>query len=515
MRGFGVTSASFAIELQMTRNANVLGIDPWEFRLKNANRPGDLMPTRKVLEDPSTIDTIQACAEAVGHPLSATYRDMRNEERSGEWLPAAPGRPGSKREARQPPGGSAMKHRGRGLAAIEYPTGMNQGGDPSQAWVKIKPDGRVDVFAGTVDLGQGSKTVHTQIVADTLGVPYESVNMDVSNTDSSPLCTGTFASRGTFIGGLAVLKAAKKAKEKMLEIAGQAMEIDPADLEVEDGIVFVKGSPDKRMSVGEVSAAATWGFGELITGTGVHLKAYSMPDPDTGECDPDHAISYAACVVDVEVDDETGAVTVLSMVQAYDVGHAINPTLVEGQIEGGAMMGLGLGLLEQSYPHYPSTEGRGNEFGAYLMPGLQDFPEITSVIVENPSADGPFGAKAIGEMADNAQGPAICSATRRRGRLGAAAAGDARARAARAAGQGRRHRRPASRGQTVVFDEDISVMTLGRLLVGSARSSGSDGRQPLPHLERRPHDGVPSGSVPARHRRRAGLPLQGDLTEPG
>jgi len=221
-----------------------------------------------------------------------------------------------------------MKHRGRGLAAIEYPTGMNQGGDPSQAWVKIKPDGRVDVFAGTVDLGQGSKTVHTQIVADTLGVPYESVNMDVSNTDSSPLCTGTFASRGTFIGGLAVLKAAKKAKEKMLEVAGQAMEIDPADLDVEDGMVYVKGSPDKKMSVGEVSAAATWGFGELITGTGVHLKAYSMPDPDTGVCDPDHAISYAACVVDVEVDDETGVVTVLSMVQAYDVGHAINPTLV-------------------------------------------------------------------------------------------------------------------------------------------------------------------------------------------
>ena len=303
-----------------------------------------------------------------------------------------------------------MKHRGRGLAAIEYPTGMNQGGDPSQAWVKIKPDGRVDVFAGTVDLGQGSKTVHTQIVADTLGVPYESVNMDVSNTDSSPLCTGTFASRGTFIGGLAVLKAAKKAKEKMLEIAGQAMEIAPADLEVEDGVIFVKGSPDKKMTVGEVSAAATWGFGELITGTGVHLKAYSMPDPDTGECDPDHAISYAACVVDVEVDDETGVVTVLRMVQAYDVGHAINPTLVEGQIEGGAMMGLGLGLLEQSYPHYPSVEGRGGEFGAYLMPGLQNFPEITSVIVENPSADGPFGAKAIGEMANNAQGPAICSA---------------------------------------------------------------------------------------------------------
>jgi CO/xanthine dehydrogenase Mo-binding subunit len=87
MRGFGVTSASFAIELQMTRNAAVLGLDPWEFRLKNANRKGDLMPTRKVLEDPSTIPTIQACAEAVGHPLSATYKELTNDERSGEWLP--------------------------------------------------------------------------------------------------------------------------------------------------------------------------------------------------------------------------------------------------------------------------------------------------------------------------------------------------------------------------------------------------------------------------------------------
>jgi CO/xanthine dehydrogenase Mo-binding subunit len=87
MRGFGVTSASFAIELQMTRNAQVLGMDPWEIRLKNANRPGDLMPTRKVLEDPSTIDTIQACAKAVGHPLAAKFSEMKNEERSGEWLP--------------------------------------------------------------------------------------------------------------------------------------------------------------------------------------------------------------------------------------------------------------------------------------------------------------------------------------------------------------------------------------------------------------------------------------------
>src|SRR5512132_2578681 len=123
------------------------------------------------------------------------------------------------------------KRTGRGFAAIEYPTGMNQNGDPSQAWIKIKPDGRVDVFSGTSDIGNGSKTIQSQIAADTLGVPYERITYDNSNTDSSPLCTGTFASRATFVAGNAVLKAAANAKQKLLEIAGKELEIAPEDLE--------------------------------------------------------------------------------------------------------------------------------------------------------------------------------------------------------------------------------------------------------------------------------------------
>ena len=103
-----------------------------------------------------------------------------------------------------------MKHTGRGISAIEYPTGMNQNGDPSQAWIKIKPDGRVDVFAGTSDIGNGSKTIQSQIVADAIGVPYDWITYDNSNTDSSPICTGSFASRGTFIGGNAVRFAAEQ-----------------------------------------------------------------------------------------------------------------------------------------------------------------------------------------------------------------------------------------------------------------------------------------------------------------
>lgn len=356
------------------------------------------------------------------------------------------------------------RHRGRGISTIEYPTGMNQNGDPSQAWIKIKPDGRVDVFAGTVDIGQGSKTVHTQIVADTIGVPYDWVTMDNSNTDSSPVCTGTFASRGTFIGGNAVRYAAEQVRGRILEIAAKELEAAPADLELADGMVSVSGAPDRNISVADVAAAATWGHGELLTGTGAALKPYAPVDPDTGqvEIDPHSAISYAACVAEVEVDDETGEVTVLRLIQAYDVGRAINPTLVEGQIEGGAMMGLGLGLLEASYPYYPDVDHRGSEFGTYLAPGIEDLPEIESLILENPSSDGPFGAKAIGEMANNAQPAAIANAIHDAIGVWVTEAPITPERVLRALEQKEAgEHEPRREGKTVAFDTDASINAVG------------------------------------------------------
>jgi len=348
------------------------------------------------------------------------------------------------------------KHRGRGIAAIEYPTGMNQNGDPSQAWVKLKPDGRVDVFGGTVDIGQGSKTVHTQIVADALGVPYDWVTMDNTNTDSSPLCTGTFASRGTFIGGNAVRFAAEKARERVLDIASKELEIDPADLEIVDGEVIAKGAPHKKIGVPDVAAAATWKYGELITGTGAGFKPYAVVNDDDGsvELEPHSAISYAACHAEVEVDDETGEVRVERLVQVYDVGRAINPALVEGQIHGGAMMGLGLALLEASYPYYPDVEHRGDAFGAYLAPSMEQLPEITAVILENPSAEGPFGAKGIGEMASNSQAPAICAAIHDAVGVWITQTPATPERVLRAL---EAKAEPRREGKRVVFDEDVSI----------------------------------------------------------
>src|SRR2546427_1588460 len=175
------------------------------------------------------------------------------------------------------------KHRGRGFATIEYPTGMNQNGDPSQAWIKLKPDGRVDVFSGTVDIGQGSKTVHTQIVADALGVPYDWVTMDNTNTDSSAVCTGTFASRGTFIGGNAVRLAAERVRERILDIASKELEIDASDLEIADGEVVAKGAPQKKIGVADVAGAAPYNDSALVSGSPPAAQPFTEAEQGEGE----------------------------------------------------------------------------------------------------------------------------------------------------------------------------------------------------------------------------------------
>ncbi len=356
-------------------------------------------------------------------------------------------------------------HKGRGVAAIEYPTGMNQNGDPSQAWIKVKPDGRIDVFSGTADIGNGAKTIQSQIVADTIGVPYEWVTFDNSNTDSSPVCTGTFASRATFVAGKAVLKAAREVQQKLLDVAAQEMEISPEDLEIEDGRVSVKGLPDEGMDVAEVAGAAAYGHGILVTGTGAQLNPYTaFTDPGTGQVDgpPHAAISYAGCVAEVEVDDTTGEVRVTKLTQSYDVGRAINPSLVEGQIQGGAIMGLGLGVLENSYPYYPSVEHRGSGFGSYYAPSAMDMPELETIIIENPSEDGPYGAKGIGEMANNSQPAAIATAVHDAvgvwiTELPITPEAVLKALEKKAAGQDQ----PRREGKMVIFDEDLSVNTVG------------------------------------------------------
>src|SRR5208283_2531859 len=301
--------------------------------------------------------------------------------------------------------------RGRGVAAINYPTGMNLGGDPSQALVHATTTGNFVITLSSVDLGQGIKTVVAQCAAEVLGLPVERIMVDTADTDTGPHCMGTFASRGTHRVGNAVIMAAREAREVMLQVAAEEMEVDASDLETDgSGYVKLKGSEEKKISIEDVALAAHFKLGRTISGRGVFLKPRNYPDPETGRMDPDSCQAHACTVVDVAVDDETGVVEVLKIFSVYEMGRALNPAMVHQQIAGGAWMGVSHALYETTEPYYPDRSHGPTDFSSYLMPGPADTPEVTSVILERPASNGPFGGKGVGEMTANSPIPAVANA---------------------------------------------------------------------------------------------------------
>jgi CO/xanthine dehydrogenase Mo-binding subunit len=301
--------------------------------------------------------------------------------------------------------------RGRGIAAVNYPTGMNLGGDPTQALVHATTVGNFVITLSSVDLGQGLKTVLAQIGAEALGVPFDMVRVDTGDTDTGPHCMGTFASRATHRAGNAIVRAADEAKRALLEVAAEEMEASPDDLETDgEGNVRVIGSPSASMSVMDVALAAHFKQGKTISGRGMYMKPKSDLDPETGAMDPDSTEAHACTVADVEVDTETGHVRVLRLASAYEIGCAINPALVQGQIRGGAWMGMSHALYETTAPYYPEVDHAPGDFNTYLMPGPLDLPEIDAVVLEVPSSNGPYGMKGVGEMTANPPIPAIVNA---------------------------------------------------------------------------------------------------------
>ncbi len=303
-----------------------------------------------------------------------------------------------------------MKKRGVGLAVGLYPTGMSGGGDSTQAIVKVQPDGTADLIVGSVDIGQGCKTVLAQMCAEELGIRYEDVKVLNQDTDTCPLCFGTFASRVTFVAGNAVVNAAREAKAILFEVAAADLEASPEELVAADGKISVRGAPERSVTLGSVAGKSIFGLRKVIVGRGHFMRDPSRPEPDTGRTDPFATLAWSAVLAEVEVDTDTGEVQVLRLTASYDVGKAINPLLVEGQIEGGAGMGVGAALMEQLHPYYPSLEWQPRTLGDYVIPTSADVPEISSVIVECPSTNGPYGAKGIGEMTANAPAPAIVNA---------------------------------------------------------------------------------------------------------
>ncbi len=302
-------------------------------------------------------------------------------------------------------------HNGRGFACINYPIGMNLGGDPSQALVHSTPDGKFMVTLSSIDLGQGMKSVTRQIAAETLGIPVSDVYVDTADTDTGPHCMGSFASRGTHRVGNAVIRAATEARKAMLEAAAEELEVNASDLDTDgQGNIHVKGAPNRKISIAETAIAAQFKQGRTLSGRGIFLIPTSDVDPDTGEMTPVSCFAHAALVVDVEVDDETGEVTVAEINSAYEVGRALNPKLVEQQLIGGAWMGVSHALYETTEPYYPSRDHRPTGFGAYLMPGPGETVPHNIAILERPAEDAPFGGKGPGEMCANPVLPAVANA---------------------------------------------------------------------------------------------------------
>ena len=249
-----------------------------------------------------------------------------------------------------------------------------------------------------------------QMAAEVLGIPYEHVRVTNDNTDGCPICFGSFGSRVTYYTGNAVVQAANNAKKMMLEVAAEIFGCTSDKLDIVNGKIASPEAPDKAMTMEELSFTALYAKQKFIVGTGSFQRPKSLPDPETGACDPTAALAWGATQVEIEVDTETGVIEVIDSKSVYDVGKAINPALVNGQIVGGAAMGMSWALLENLYPNYPSQKYQARNFGDYIIATAMDFPVIEGRILESASENGPFGAKGMGEMVSNLPAPAIVNA---------------------------------------------------------------------------------------------------------
>ncbi len=289
-----------------------------------------------------------------------------------------------------------MKRRGRGIACMWYPIGFTVSANPSAATVKVNEDGTATVLTGTVETGQGSLTVLGQIAAEALGIATDDVHVVSADTDTTPMDTGAIASRTTYVTGNAIWLAAEAAKAILFEAAAPILGVKVSQLEAKDRKIQVKNFPQRNVSIGEVAHRSQVVLGQPAIGSASWNPPTVAMDPDTGQGKPFATYVYATQIAEVDVDDETGEVEVLRIAAAHDCGTAINPMLVEGQVEGGISMGVGMALQEEMLF---DADGRhiNPNLTNYIMPTSLDMPEITVDIVQDFDPTGPFGAKGVGE----------------------------------------------------------------------------------------------------------------------
>jgi CO/xanthine dehydrogenase Mo-binding subunit len=300
-----------------------------------------------------------------------------------------------------------MKKRGLGYGCMMYALGYGFGRpDASAATLEMGEDGTVTVLSGCADIGQGSNEMIALIVAEELGILAEDVRVMTPDTATTPDAGCTSASRQTYVTGNAVKKAAGIVKQSLLECAGEMLGVDPQLISFREKKVFYDGEKTDLI----VSQVANYcrSNGRQFVGMGWFNITTPDVNHETSQGDAYAAYTFACQAAEVEVDTETGEVEVLRIVAAHDVGQAINPLAIEGQIEGGVAMGIGYALMESVI--MDRGKPRTPTLAEYSLPTTKDVPLIRSIIVEEKEPSGPFGAKGVGEPATIPTAPAIINA---------------------------------------------------------------------------------------------------------
>jgi CO/xanthine dehydrogenase Mo-binding subunit len=372
MRGFGIPQMAFAHESQMDLLAKALEMDPIEIRLKNCLRVG------------SETATGQALMSSVG--MGETLRKV-NEWRDRSVI--------FKTDSEK-----RFIKRGIGVGSMWYGIGNTGIANPSTAQVEVDPDGEIRLFTGVADIGQGSDTVLLQIASESIGISLREIRLIRADTAKTTDAGATSASRQTYISGNAILDAIKNLKQDAIKEASQLLNIDQKDLFYEEGKIKSRTCPTTSIPVKEVARRC----GRILRGEGHFDPETTGLDPNTGQGNPYATYAFATHLAEVEVDTETGKVKVNRVIASHDVGRAIHPKNVIGQIMGGVAMGTGFALMEEFVP------GKTTSFVDYLIPTSKDVPEVIPVIVEDEELTGPFGAKGVGEPALIPSAPAILNA---------------------------------------------------------------------------------------------------------
>jgi len=342
-RASGVADMTFAVESHMDRIAHEIGMDPYDLRVKNALREGDVSVSGAVVPSNGLMETLEAVKEKIGWP-----RDLEDGH-------------------------------GVGLALCEWRSGSG----PSTASISVNDDGTVSLLTGSVDIS-GSDTSLAAIAAEALGIPMDKVIVAKRDTDLAPYTGQSGGSRIVYSQGTAVQRAAEDTVRKLTALAAERLGVPEDALDCEDGRVYVMDNEPQGLTFAQLAAASITSRGGPIIGT---AALSSMP----------YTPVFAAQAAEVKVDRQTGQVRLLRYIQAQDVGTAINPMAVEGQLDGGVVQGIGRALTEDQQFDPETGAVRNPSFASYLMPLAIDLPELENVLINVPAPDGPFGARAVAE----------------------------------------------------------------------------------------------------------------------